>query len=363
MHVGMAAIFQSHGGSLSDQEVFRADVALADLAEPLGYQSIWGVEHHFTDYAMCPDIIQFLTYMAGRTTTAKLGSMVAVLPWHDPLRLAEQILMLDNLSDGRLIVGMGRGTGKVEFDGFRTSMPTARQQFKEAAEAILSAVETGVMDYEGEIVKQPRVELRPGPVASFKGRLYSATISPESAAIMAKLGTGVLIIPQKPWHLVQQDCDTYRATYTAEIGGEPPSPICAGWTYVDGNPDRAEERARTWLGNYWDSVIEHYEFDRPHLKETPGYEFHGLMYDRLNAPGGKQKMTDFYADLQPWGTPDQVLDKITGFCQLTGADNFVGVFRYGGMPQGEAEASMRLFAAGVLPELTRWHPVASPSAA
>jgi alkanesulfonate monooxygenase SsuD/methylene tetrahydromethanopterin reductase-like flavin-dependent oxidoreductase (luciferase family) len=363
MHIGMAAIFQSYGAGLSDQEVYRADVALADLAEPLGYQSIWGVEHHFTSYAMCPDVLQFLTYMAGRTKTVQLGSMVAVLPWHDPLRLAEQIVVLDHLSGGRLLVGMGRGTGKVEFDGFRTEMGTARQQFKEAAEAVLGALETGVMEYEGQIVKQPRVELRPAPLAGFRGRLYSATISPESAEIMAKLGTGVLIIPQKPWHLVKQDCDTYRDTYRAEIGADPPPPICAGWTYVDANADRAEERARQWLGSYWDSVIDHYEFDRPHLKETPGYEFHGLMYDRLTAPGGRQKMTDFYVDLQPWGTPEQVLEKITGFCQLTGSDSFVGVFRFGGMPQAEAESSMRLFAAEVLPGLASWHPSAAASAA
>src|SRR5439155_3394590 len=113
-------------------------------------------EHHFTSYAMCPDVLQFLTYMAGRTKRVKLGSMVAVLPWHDPLRLAEQIVVLDHLSGGRLIVGMGRGTGRVEFDGFRTEMGRSRPQFKEAAAAILSALDTGVMEYDGDIVKQPR---------------------------------------------------------------------------------------------------------------------------------------------------------------------------------------------------------------
>jgi len=98
---------------MTDREVYQADVAVADLAEPLGFESIWGLEHHFTGYAMCPDVMQFLTYMAARTERVRLGSMVAVLPWHDPLRLAEQILMLDNLSGGRLILGMGRGTGKL----------------------------------------------------------------------------------------------------------------------------------------------------------------------------------------------------------------------------------------------------------
>src|SRR5438067_12739175 len=106
MHMGMAAIFQGYGGSLSDHEVFEADLALADLAEPLGFQSIWGVEHHFTSYTMCPDVLQFLTYCAGRTTTLQLGSMVVVLPWHDPIRVAEQLVVLDPMSRGRLIFGM-----------------------------------------------------------------------------------------------------------------------------------------------------------------------------------------------------------------------------------------------------------------
>src|SRR5215210_3123190 len=171
MHVGMGTIFQA-SQERADHEVYRDELRLADLAEPLGFESIWGVEHHFTDYTMSPDVLQFLTYMAGRTRSVRLGSMVVVLPWHDPLRVAEQIVLLDHMSDGRLILGLGRGTGKVEFDGFRLYMGDARQQFKEATEAILGALETGVMEYQGQHVRQPRVELHPAPCKSFKGRTY-----------------------------------------------------------------------------------------------------------------------------------------------------------------------------------------------
>ena len=356
MHVGMSSIFQGFGGSMTDREVYDADIHLADLAEPLGFESIWGVEHHFTNYTMCPDVLQFLTFMAGRTQRVKLGSMVVVLPWHDPVRIAEQILMLDHLSGGRVILGLGRGTGKVEFDGLRVPMGEARQRFKETAEAVFSALETGVMEYHGSYVNQPRVELRPGPRASFTDRIYSATISPESAEIMARLGTGVLIVPQKPWAQVRDETATYRAIYREANGAEPRAPIVAGWTFVDENPDRAEEKAREWIGGYWRSVITHYEFDKPHLKSTPGYEFHGLMYDRLTAPGGTEKMTDFYIGLQPWGTPEQVYEKIVAFADLVGADSYVGVFRYGGMTRDDGEANMRLFARQVLPELQKVAP-------
>ena len=119
MHVGAAVIFQSYGSELPDRQIYANDLSLVDLVEPLGYGSIWSVEHHFTNYTMCPDVYQFLSYCAGRTKTAKLGSMVIVLPWHDPLRAAEEIAMLDNISGGRVILGIGRGAGKVEFDGFR----------------------------------------------------------------------------------------------------------------------------------------------------------------------------------------------------------------------------------------------------
>src|SRR3954466_15062481 len=126
MKVGMASIFQIPKHKITHGEVYRNELRLANLAEPLGFDSVWGVEHHFTDYTMCPDVLQFLTYMAGRTQRAQIGSMGGVPPRHDPLRAAEEISMLDNISDGRVILGLGRGAGKIEFDGFRLSMDESR---------------------------------------------------------------------------------------------------------------------------------------------------------------------------------------------------------------------------------------------
>jgi alkanesulfonate monooxygenase SsuD/methylene tetrahydromethanopterin reductase-like flavin-dependent oxidoreductase (luciferase family) len=111
------------------------------MAEPLGFDSIWSVEHHFTDYTMCPDVIQFLTYMAGKTQRVKLGSMVVVLPWHDPVRIAEQIVLLDHLSGGRMILGLGRGLARVEYEGFRIDQGDGRQRFLEYATLLLNALE------------------------------------------------------------------------------------------------------------------------------------------------------------------------------------------------------------------------------
>src|SRR5437868_4116236 len=118
MDVGSGVIFQNPDRRVTDQEVYRNELRLGDLVEPLGFDSLWGVEHHFTDYTMCPDVLQYLAYFAGRTKKVRLGSMVVVLPWHNPIRVAEQVSMLDHMSGGRFILGLGRGLGRVEFEGF-----------------------------------------------------------------------------------------------------------------------------------------------------------------------------------------------------------------------------------------------------
>jgi len=356
MHVGMSVIFQNPGRDLPDHEVYARDLALAHQAEELGFDSIWSVEHHFTGYTMCPNVFQFLSYMAGRTSSIQLGSMVAVLPWQDPLRVAEQIAMLDVMSGGRVILGMGRGTGRVEFGGFGVAMPEARSRFAESAEMILDGLEQGWCEYDGEYVHQPRVDLRPRPDKTFRGRAFAAAISPESAEIMAEMGVGILIIPQKPWPKVHEELAQYRATFRKATGDEPPPPMCAGWTFVDESADRAEEMARTYIGRYWDTVVAHYEFDRDHLMNTPGYEFHGEMYNRLSTPESAEKMMNFFVDLQVWGTPQQVYDKIVEIQDHTHCDGFMGVFSYAGMPPAEADRSANLFAREVMPELQRLAP-------
>src|SRR5438105_1662142 len=115
MHVGYMFGCQNVT-DLPDHEVYREELRLAELAEPLGFESIWVTEHHFTHYMMLPSTTQMLTYLAAKTSRALLGSGVVVLPWHDPVRVAEEVAMLDNLSGGRYIFGVGRGLGRVEFE-------------------------------------------------------------------------------------------------------------------------------------------------------------------------------------------------------------------------------------------------------
>src|SRR5258708_23867264 len=129
MHVGMSTFFQNLSGRHTDTEVYKHEYAMADRAEAMGFDSVWSAEHHFDNYTMCPSVTQFLTWVAARTKRVGLGSMVLVLPWHDPMRLAEEVSVLDHLSDGRMILGIGRGLGRIEFDRLPLDMNQSLQRF------------------------------------------------------------------------------------------------------------------------------------------------------------------------------------------------------------------------------------------
>ena len=350
MHVGYSAFFQNLSGEHTDAEVYRHELALADLAEPLGFDSVWAPEHHFTNYIMMPDTTQFLTWIAARTERVQVGSMINVLPWHDPVRLCEEWSMLDELSGGRAILGLGRGLGRVEFDGFRTEMSESRGRFTDYTEAIVNALETGFIEHDGDFLKQPRAAIRPFPSRSFKGRTYASAVSPQSIDLMAQLGIGLLIIAQKPWAVTTAEIDAYREHYLELNGEPPPAPIIAVFVAVNEDPVKAQKMFDKYMMSYSHSAVDHYQFYDEGIADTPGYEYYAGISSNI-AKHGRDKFARFLAELQVWGTPDEVADKLKEYQRMVGAAGIIGVFSYGGMPHDEAEQNMRLFADKVLPQL------------
>src|SRR6185503_4054301 len=149
MKVGVSLSILAQAGR-SDVAVYKEHLELGDLAEPLGFDSIFALEHHFTGYSMSPAPAQLLSYFAGRTKRIQLGTAVIVLPWHDPVRVAEQIALLDLLCGGRCLFGFGRGAASVEYEGFRIPMEEARPRFVEAAKIVVQALSNETFSYEGE---------------------------------------------------------------------------------------------------------------------------------------------------------------------------------------------------------------------
>jgi len=350
MHAGLSLIFQNLDGQMSDAEMYRHELALAARAERAGFDSVWTPEHHFSDYQLTPNVPQFLAWVAGQTTRVKLGTMVTVLPWHDPVRVAENFSLLDHLSGGRAMLGLGRGLGRIEFDGFRVEMAESRRRFTEYTTAILQALESGYIDYDGELYHQPRTEIRPRPLATFKGRTFASAISPQSMDLMAELGVGLMVIAQKPWETVEEELAIYRRRYAEINGVEPSKPILCVFVGVSHDPSEAQHMRDVYLQRYARSTVEHYRFADESFADIEGYEYYAALARNI-AKHGLEKFNGFLADLQVWGTPDQVTDKLLDYVRRTDAGAVLATLSYGGMPPDVARANYDLFAAEVLPVL------------
>ena len=354
MKVGIALNMLTKPG-LSDAVVLGEHMALGDLAEPLGFDSLWALEHHFTGYAMSPHPLQLLSYYAGRTRRLTLGTAVIVLPWHDPVRVAEEIALLDVISGGRCIFGFGRGAASVEYAGMRVPMEEARGRFVEAAKIVVEALSHDSFEWDGEFHKIPRTSIRPRPISHPERRFYASSVSPESAEIMARLGFGVLVIMQNEWPKAAADIERYREL-TRAVGHTPRPPIILTNVSCAERREEAVERAGQYLSRKWDSIDTHYHFSDGHLANVKGYEFYGGMaktYSKMKDEDYRKKATDFYVKIQIVGTPDECIQQVAELRRLTGVDHLVTEFGYGGMPHEQAELNMRLFADRVIPVLQR----------
>lgn len=350
MHIGLGLQMANLDRRVPDADVYKLELGLAQKAEPAGFDSVFHSEHHFTDYQLTSQQGMVLSWLAGQTERIKLGTFVTVLPWHDPLRVAEQFSVLDHISDGRAILGLGRGLGQKEFVAFRVPMGESRRRFTEYSAALLEALETGVMEYDGELYQQPRVEIRPAPMASFKGRTFASAVSPESMEIMARMGVGLMVIAQKPWPTAIEELNLYRQRYMELNATEAPKPILVPVTGVARDQAQIDKMRDVYLKRWAQSVVEHYEFDNVGFEQIEGYEYYGALARNIEKRG-LDAFCDFLADLQVWGSPQQVTEKLLELVEMTDSGAIVTPLCFGGMTAGEAQENFELFATEVLPVL------------
>src|SRR5690349_17269479 len=140
MRFGLFGGAKSAGeGAVGDSLGYRKYIDYVLYAEQLGYHSVFVVEHHFTGVGQLSASLNFLSYLAGRTERIRLGTAVVVLPWHNPVLLAEQVATLDLLSNGRFDFGVGKGYRDSEFSGFGIPIAEATERYDEALEVLRKA--------------------------------------------------------------------------------------------------------------------------------------------------------------------------------------------------------------------------------
>jgi hypothetical protein len=171
--------------------------------------------------------------------------------------------------------------------------------------------------------------------------------------IMARLGVGVLVIPQKPWDAVKKDFEVYHKVWREANGTEPPPPLSGGFFFVDENKNRAEDLAMKYITDYYHTAMKHYEMMGQHFGSHKSYEFYSNVGQFIAKHGMDGAAQDF-AKLMPWGTPDQVLEKLDFMRKTINLNGLMCNFSYAGMPYEEAERSMKCFVKHVMPELRKW---------
>src|SRR3982075_4266376 len=334
--VGMMMVFASYGwDDCSDARVWEEEIRLARLAADLGFDCLWSAEHHFNDYSFVPDNIQLMTYLTGICPNIDVGTAAVILPWHDPLRVAEQAAVLDNLSKGRFRFGMGRGLARREFAAFRLSMDESRGRFDEAAPMIVNALKTGFIEGDGPYYKQPRIEIRPRPRHSFDGRIYAVASSEESVDSAAKLGAHMVMFADRPWEMrapvIERGRELHRKYHGTELAA-------------------TEEEARRYQGKFVESNFYHYEFLGEHFKTVKGYNAYQQKAE-IARKGGLDGAVNGFMRAASWGTPDKILRGLEERRRLIGDFELNVAFRFGGMPYEVSERGLKLFAKEVLPVL------------
>ena len=360
---------------IPDHQVYDEGVLrLGSLVEPLGFDSVWSVEHHFNPYTMIPDPLQLLTFFAGRTERVDLGTCVIVLPWHNPVEIAEKICVLDCLLSGRkLRLGFGRGAGRVEYGGFNIPMGESRDRFNEALDVIRLGLTTERFSYEGTYYQVKDISIRPRPLSSdLLDRMYMAWGSPSSVTIAADLDLKPLIIPQKTWDEISSEMSAYN-TARATRGLGPERPIVGGFVICADTHDEAYRLALRHLPESLDNALRNYELrDAAHFAEAGGYEYYAKMAEMMARVPTDDLLSG--ADMKThgeltrgilggifeynvWGTPDECIAKLAVMNETLNPTEYIAAFYSpGAMSADHAERSMTLFSEEVLPALHAWEP-------
>jgi alkanesulfonate monooxygenase SsuD/methylene tetrahydromethanopterin reductase-like flavin-dependent oxidoreductase (luciferase family) len=349
MKVGMQIVYQNHEG-VPDADMFRKETQLAIEAEAMGFDFVGLVEHHFTDYAMCPDNAQALSYIAAKTNKIKLMPAAFILPWNDPLRVVEKTVMLDILSEGRVMLGLGRGLARSEYVGLRIDMAESRDRFDQAAEIILKGLATGFVEADTPHYKQPRVEIRPRNPASFEGRSYMVGMSPSSVDVAARLGLGCLKFSQGLWANAVPEVNAYRTAYKEFHNTDAPPILIADMVACFADDAKAKDYGRKYQSEYYNSVLRHYEMGGSHFKNIPAYANYAAGAEKL-AEIGVDKALEEYLKSNLTGTPSQMLDTLQERKDVVGDYDLSVNFTYGSMPYEDVWEQTKLFADKVMPHL------------
>jgi alkanesulfonate monooxygenase SsuD/methylene tetrahydromethanopterin reductase-like flavin-dependent oxidoreductase (luciferase family) len=339
-----------------DPRTIAESLHLAELADQLGFDGVWLAEHNFTGESAFADPIVYGTAVAMKTKNVEIGFAVLQLALHHPIRLAIQLSLLDQLSNGRLRVGIARGSAfnEWEYRGFGLTIEDGRKRFAEAADLLIKAWTVENLVFEGEYYKLETPAIRPVPVQKPHPPIYRAALTPESTAEIGRQGYPILF-PRLLGETVRDRIETYT-TAMREAGF--PEDRIRKQAYEAGflkSVHVAPTDEEAWA-----------DVQAPSARSLAALTHSRELYNRLETV--KSKFGEGPEPLDPQvdspagvisatmqrglvvGSPESVRAQLADL-QTYGLNHVMAAMSWGDMPIELSERSMRLFASEVMPAL------------
>lgn len=318
---------RDHGTTLRD----AVDAAVA--AEQAGFDDVWVAEHHFMSYGLCPSAVTLAGYLLGATRRLTVGTAVSVLPAVHPVALAEQALLLDQVSGGRFRLGVGRGGPWVDLEVFGTG--AARHDdagFAESLDLLLATLAGPTVSADGRHFRFREVPVtpapRPGAAHGGVAPVLAAT-SPSGIAAAARRGLPMLL----GMHADDAEKARFTAAY-AEAGGPPRAHLAAGIAHVEDTTARARAVVRASLPRWLE----------------PGLAGYVRLDGAPRAPRDAREYTELLCRLHPVGDPAHAIARLTETATTTGIEHVLLLVDCTGEPARTRDNIARL-GAEVLPHL------------
>lgn len=351
----------------SEYEVYHNALEQIELADTLGFDQAWAVEHHFLEeYSHCSAPEVFLAAAAARTKNIRLGHGIAVIlpPFNHPVRCAERAAALDIISNGRLEFGTGRSATWTELGGFRCDPDLTKEMWDESLRAIPKMWTQETFSWKGKFFSMPPRNVLPKPVQKPHPPMWVAVASPETATEAAERGIGCLGVSfGTPQEYRQRVKDYRRIIRNCEPVGEFVNEQVNGVTFL--YVDETDEEAETW-GSRLAFTFAYYAAHLVGITSvypTPAYKTPGLLFGirrgtEERAPGGGGVIREGMAI----GSPHTVIRNLKMW-QEVDVDRMVFIINTGEqIPQERVLRSLRLFAEHVMPAFDKEAPSAKPKA-
>jgi alkanesulfonate monooxygenase SsuD/methylene tetrahydromethanopterin reductase-like flavin-dependent oxidoreductase (luciferase family) len=313
MKVGVLQFFSWPERRTALTTVYARALERIQIMDRTGYDAVWLAEHHFTTYSVCPSVHLMAMHVASRTERLRIGMAVSLAPFYHPLRLAEEVALLDVLSGGRVNWGAGRGFEPEEFRAFGVPVEESQERFRECVEIVLAAWKNERLDWSGRYWRFDGVEVLPKPLQQPHPPTWVAATSPGAIAWAAERGHSILMDPHSSVAEIAAKRALYRDGLAAHghafQGRELP---VARLLAVADTEREAEEIARR--GASW--TISSYA-NPAHVVGGPG---------ATRSAGGPSAMRSadpvrrYVDEVVLHGTPDSLVDRIAELRQTAGVD-------------------------------------------